>query len=86
MSSARDTYDQPERRRDKNIPMPLISEYFENNIHKINNKRYANIIKTSENMRVITLNAKGYRMRENKRIKEMRESIEKYQIDIALFN
>ena len=37
-------------------------------------------------MRVITLNTKGCRMRDNKRIKEIRESVEKYQIDVALFN
>ena len=86
MSRVRDNCDQPERRRDENMSMPLIREYFENNGNKVNSKGYTDVIKTNENMRIITLNVKGCRMRDNNRIKEIRESIRKYQIDVALFN
>ena len=48
MSGVRDNYDQLERRRDENIPILLINEYFESNVHKINNKGYVDIIKTNE--------------------------------------
>ena len=58
--------------------MLLIREYFEDNGNEVNNKGYIDIIKTNENMRLITLNIKGYRIRDNNIIKEMRESIRKY--------
>ena len=86
MSRTRENNDQPERRRDENAPMPLINEYFESKGNQTKNKGHVDATKTNESMRVITLNVKGCRMQDNNRIKEMRESIEKNQIDVALFN
>ena len=94
MSSTRVNNDQLDRfirnknkkSRDENILRPLIREYFEDNRYEIKNKEYVDKIKINENIRIITLNVKGYRLRSNNRIKETRESIEKYQIDVALFN
>ena len=86
MSRVRVNNDQPENRRDENVPMPLIREHFEDNGNEIKNKGHVDTTKTNENMRIITLNVKGCRMRNNNRIKEMRESIGKHQIDVALLN
>ena len=86
MSSVRLNNDMLESRRDENVPMPLIREYFEDNGNAINSKGCVDAMKTTENMRIITLNVKGCRMRNNDRIKEMRESIGKHQIDVASLN
>ena len=66
--------------------MPLIRECFEDNGNVIKSKEHVDVMKATENMRIITLNVKGCRIKNNDRITEMRESIEKHQIDVALFN
>ena len=76
---------QPDR-REENLPSPLIREYFIDNGSEINNQRYVDNMKRIENMRIMTLNIKGCRMKNQNRIKEMRESIEKHQIDVVLFS
>ena len=43
-------------------------------------------IKTNKNIRIIILNIQERRLRSNNRIKEIRGSIKKYQMDVALFN
>ena len=43
-------------------------------------------MKLMENMRIVTLNIKGCRMNNIQRIKEIQESLEKHQIDIALLS
>ena len=86
MSSVRVNNDHLESRRDENVPMPLIRECFEDNGNVIKSKGHVDVMKTNENMRIITLNVKGCRIRNNDRIKEMRKSIGKHQIDVASLN
>ena len=86
MSSTRVNNDQLDRfirnknkkSRDENILRPLIREYFEDNRYEIKNKEYVDKIKINENIRIIILNVKRCGLRSINRIKQMRESIEKY--------
>ena len=76
---------QPDSRGER-LASPLIREYFIDNGSEINNKGYVDSNKRNENMRILTLNIKGCRMKNKNRINELRESIEKNQIDVALLS
>ena len=72
--------------RDVSIPNPSIRDYFIEYGNAIRNRGYVDKVKLKENMRIVTLNIKGCQMKSNQRIREIRESIEKHQIDVALFS
>jgi len=73
----------PERRQDR-TSQPSIREYFIEYGNEIRNKGFVDKIKMTENMRILSLNIKGCRLNNNQRIREIREAMEKKQIDVAL--
>jgi len=86
MSSSNLRAEQQPDRREERLQSPSIRDYFIDNGKEIQNEGYIDEIKRIENMRIITLNIKGCRMKNQDRITEIRESMQKYQIDVALFS
>ena len=78
------------QRREIRIQNPIIRDYFEENKYEIKYEikyeSYIDKIKLNGNMRIIAMNIHGYKIGNKERIEMMRISLEKYQIDIALFN
>ena len=95
MSTRERNSDQPENsqeealvtnRREPRIPDPILRDCFDKNKHETNHRGRVDECESSEKMRTLTMNAHGCRLENKERLQSIRISLEKNQIDIALFN
>ena len=71
--------------REPRIPNPTISDYFQPDVCEMKHKGCTDDVKIDNNVRILTMNIHGCRLENNCRMKDIKESIKKHQIDVALF-
>ena len=68
------------------IPNPTIIDYCENDMNEMQHRGCVDEHKVNKNMRMIAMNMNGCRPEQTERLKDVKGAMEKYQIDVALFN
>jgi len=74
------------RNRERKMTNPTITEYFNDQIYEMKNKGYIDEVKIPNTLRILSMNIHGCRPENQRRLDEIKEAIQKYEIDISLFN
>ena len=74
------------QRRELRLLNPIIRDYFEENKYVIENEGYIDEVKMNGNIRILAMNIYGCKLSNRVKLDMIKTSLEKYQIDIALFN
>ena len=72
--------------REPRISDLALADYFDANKHVINHRGHVDECKVSGKIRMLSMNVHGCRPENDERLQRIRTSIEKHQIDVALFN